>query len=65
METQRGYAAGKLALDACGKLALDACKIFNNADGLPGWSTEEKCRAFVDSEGGPERFAEILARGIL
>lgn len=38
---------------------------YNNADGLPGWSTEEKCRAFVDSEGGPERFAEILARGIL
>lgn len=33
--------------------------------GLPKWSTEEKCRAFVDSEGGPERFAEILERGIL
>ena len=38
---------------------------YDNADGLPGWSTEEKCRAFVDSEGGPERFAEILGRGIL
>ena len=33
--------------------------------GLPKWSTESACRAFVDSEGGPERFAEILARGIL
>lgn len=38
---------------------------YDGADGLPGWSTEEKCRAFVDSEGGPERFAEILERGIL
>ena len=38
---------------------------YDGADGLPGWSTEEKCRAFVDSEGGPERFAEILGRGIL
>ena len=33
--------------------------------GLLKWSTPQKCRAFVDSEGGPERFAEILERGIL
>lgn len=24
----------------------------------------EACRAFVDSEGGPEKFAEILKKGI-
>lgn len=33
--------------------------------GLPKWSTTEACRAFVDSEGGPEKVKEILKRGIL
>lgn len=32
--------------------------------GLPKWSTMLACRAFVDSEGGPEKFAEILKKGI-
>lgn len=33
--------------------------------GLPKWSTREACQAFVDSEGGPEKFREKLERGIL
>lgn len=34
-------------------------------DGVLGWSTAVACRAFVDSEGGPEKFKEILEGGIL
>ena len=30
---------------------------------LPKWSTEKACRAFIDSEGGADKFKEILERG--
>jgi len=50
------------ALNPSGKLTT-FCAEWNY--GLPKWGTEDRLAAFVDSEGGPERFAEILARGIL
>lgn len=40
------------------------CLMFRHY-GLPKWSTEKACRAFIDSEGGADKFKEILERGIL
>lgn len=50
------------AIDGNGRFCI--WKMFGNA-GLKKWLTPEACRAFVDSEGGPEKFKEILERGIL
>lgn len=49
-------------LTSHGEFIID---LWQGVYGLPKWSTAKACRAFVESEGGPEKFKEILEGGIL